>query len=319
MHSISEWWMWLGFFLLVSLVLAIDIFLLGRRKAHRISIKEALTWVSIWISLALLFNLFLWWYLIHTAGVVIAHQKAMEFLTGYLIEESLSIDNMFIFIMIFNYFAVPHEYQRRVLLYGVMGAIVMRLGIILLGVFLVEKFHWILYIFGLVLIATGIKMFIFSEQKFDFTENWVLRWMRTYLRVSTAFHEEKFFIKQGNLLYATPLFLALVLIEVSDLIFALDSLPAIFAITNDPFIVFTSNIFAIMGLRALYFLLANIAERFHLLRYGIALILVFIGFKMLLSYWFKMPIYIALGVVVITLAGSMVLSLQQTARRKEGK
>lgn len=319
MHSISEWWMWLGFFLLVSLVLAIDIFLLGRKKAHRISIKEALTWVSIWVSLALLFNLFLWWYLIHTAGAAIANQKAMEFLTGYLIEESLSIDNMFIFIMIFNYFAVPHEYQRRVLLYGVMGAIIMRLGIILLGVFLVEKFHWILYIFGLILIATGIKMFIFSEQKFDLTENWVLRWMRTYLRVSTSFHDEKFFIKQGGLLYVTPLFLVLVLIEVSDLIFALDSLPAIFAITNDPFIVFTSNIFAIMGLRALYFLLANIAERFHLLKYGIAFVLVFIGFKMLLSYWFKIPIYIALGVVILTLAGSIVLSLQQAAKRGKGK
>ncbi|WP_232220328.1 TerC/Alx family metal homeostasis membrane protein [Legionella tunisiensis] len=229
------------------------IFFIGQKKAHRITSKEALIWVSVWVSLALLFNLLLWWYLIQAAGAVIANQKAMEFLTSYLIEESLSIDNMFIFIMIFNYFAVPHDYQRRVLLYGVMGAIIMRLGIILSGVFLIATFHWILYIFGLILVATGIKMVVFSEQSFDLKDNLVLRWMRAYLRVSASFHDEKFFIKQNGLLYVTPLFLVLILIEVSDLIFALDSLPAVFAITNDPFIVFTSNIFAIMGLRALYF------------------------------------------------------------------
>jgi tellurite resistance protein TerC len=258
------------------------------------------------------FNLLLWKYLTYTTSPTIANQKAMEFFTGYLIELSLSVDNMFIFIMIFSYFAIPAEYQRRVLLYGVLGAIIMRLVMILIGVILVTKFHWILYLFGLLLFITGIKMLIFANAKLDLQQSPVLRWMRKHLRITETLYEEKFILYQNKLLYVTPLLLVLVLIEMSDLIFALDSIPAIFAITEDPFIIFTSNIFAILGLRALYFFLANIAERFYFLKYGIALILIFIGFKMIIAYWLKIPIYAALGVVAAILIASIIISLSRT-------
>ena len=220
---------------------------------------------------------------------------------------------MFIFVMLFGYFAVPAEYQRRVLLFGVLGAIVMRLFMILFGVWVVAKFHWILYVFGLFLTITGVKMFIFANQKPDLDNNPVLNWMRNHLRITKKFHNEKFFVRQNKMLYVTPLFLVLVLIEVSDLIFAVDSIPAVFSVTSDPFIVFTSNIFAVFGLRALYFLIANMANRFHLLKYGLAFILVFVGFKMLIAYWFKIPISIALGVVVVTLVFCIALSIYQTS------
>lgn len=319
MTTISEWWMWVVFFVFVLIMLAVDMFLLGGRKAHRVSTREALSWVIVWVTLALVFNFLLWWYLLHTAGPTIANEKALEFLTGYLIEESLSVDNMFIFVMIFTYFAVPAEYQRRVLLFGVLGAIVMRLVMILLGVWVVAKFHWILYIFGLFLVFTGLKMFIFADHQPDLDKNPVLRWMRNHLRITKKFHGEKFFIWQKGLLYVTPLFLVLILIEVSDLIFAVDSIPAIFAVTNDPFIIFTSNIFAILGLRALYFLVANMANRFHLLKYGFAFILVFVGCKMLIAPWFKIPIFIALGVVVTTLICCVLLSAYQTSSSRRRK
>lgn len=309
MESISEWWLWAGFFVFIFVMLAVDIFLLGGKKVHRVSTRESLSWVTVWVTLALMFNLLLWQYLTHTAGSAIANQKAMEFFTGYLIEFSLSVDNMFIFIMIFSYFAVPPEYQRRILLYGVLGAIVMRLMMILFGVLLVMKFHWILYLFGLLLVITGIKMLIFAEEKPDLGKNPIYNCMRRYLRVTDKIYGEQFVVRKNKLLYVTPLFLVLILIESSDLIFALDSIPAIFAITDDPFIIFTSNIFAILGLRSLYFLLANIADRFYLLKYGIAVILIFIGCKMLLAYWFKVPIFIALSVVAIILIVSMLLSL----------
>lgn len=309
MESISEWWLWAGFFVFILVMLAVDIFLLGGKKAHRVSTRESLCWVIVWMSLACMFNLLLWQYLTHTAGSVIANQKALEFFTGYLIEFSLSVDNMFIFIMIFTYFAVSAEYQRRILLYGVLGAIVMRLMMILLGVFLVSRFHWILYIFGLLLVITGIKMLLFANEKPDFSTNPIFYWIRKHVRVTETIHNEKFFVRKNKLLYITPLFLVLIFIETSDLIFALDSIPAIFAITDDPFIIFTSNIFAILGLRSLYFLLANIADRFYLLKYGIALILIFIGCKMLMAYWFTIPVLLALSVVAIILLVSILVSL----------
>lgn len=311
MTTISAWWMWIGFFVFVLMMLAVDMFLLGGKKVHRVSTKEALSWAVVWVTLAFAFNLLLWWYLTHTSGHVIANEKALEFLTGYLIEKSLSIDNMFIFVMIFSYFAVPAEYQRRILLFGVLGAIVMRLVMILLGVLVIAKFHWILYIFGLFLMVTGIKMFIFSDKPPDLDKNPVLRWMRNHLRITDKFHGGKFLVRQNKILYVTPLFLVLILIEVSDLIFAVDSIPAIFAVTEDPFIIVTSNIFAILGLRALYFLLVNMHDRFHLLKYGLAFILVFVGFKMLIAYWFKIPIFIALGIVIFTLVFCIVLSIHQ--------
>ncbi|MBX3708764.1 MAG: TerC family protein [Gammaproteobacteria bacterium] len=318
MHTISEWWMWLGFIAFIVIMLAIDLFLLGGKKSHRVSTREALSWAIVWITLALMFNLLLWQYLLHTAGPMIAKEKSLEFFTGYLIEKSLSMDNIFIFIMIFNYFSIPLEYQRRVLLYGVLGAILMRLILITLGIFLVTKFHWILYIFGLFLFITGIKMLLFTEKKPDLNKNFMLRFVRNHLRITDNLHKEHFFIIKNKLLYATPLFLVLILIEASDLIFAIDSIPAIFAITNDPFIVFTSNIFAILGLRSLYFLLANMVDQFHFLKFGLALILIFVGCKMLIAHWYKIPVAITLSFVIITLIISIVLSILRNTTEKAG-
>lgn len=303
--------MWAGFFLLVIATLFIDLFLLGGKKSHRVSTAEALTWVIIWICLALIFNLLLWWYLMQTEGHAVANQKALEFFTGYTIEKTLSVDNMFIFVVLFRYFAVPAEYQRRVLIFGMFSAVVMRLIMILLGVWIIAKFHWILYLFGAFLIITGIKMLLMSHQQPNLDSNPLLKWLLKYLRVTKEYHGEKFLVLRNHLWYVTPLFITLILIEVTDLVFAVDSIPAIFAVTQDPFIIFTSNIFAILGLRALYFLLANMMEKFHFLKYGIALILVFAGFKMVIAPWFKIPILIALSVIVIILAGCIVLSMSK--------
>ena len=301
--------MWAGFIVFVLAMLALDLFVFGGKKAHRVKVKEALSWVVAWICLSLAFAGLLWWYLNDTQGAVIAQRKTLEFLAGYLIEQSLSIDNMFVFVMIFGYFAVPPELQRRVLLYGVLGAIVMRAGMILAGVWLVTQFAWILYVFGAFLVFTGIKMIVFAEAEPDLEQNPLLRWLRGHLRITANFHGEKFFVRQNGLLWATPMFLVLLLIEASDVIFAVDSIPAIFAVTTDPFIVFTSNIFAIMGLRALYFLLADMADRFHLLKYGLAIVLVFIGGKMLAVPWFHIPIQWSLSIVGAIILISVILSL----------
>jgi len=304
--------MWAGFIVFVLAMLALDLFVFGGRKSHKVSVKEALAWVIVWVSLALAFAGLLWWYLNDTQGAEVARTKTLEFLAGYLIEQSLSVDNMFVFVMIFGYFAVPPELQRRVLLYGVLGAIVMRAGMILAGVWLVTQFAWILYVFGAFLVLTGIKMLIFAEAEPDLEQNPLLRWLRGHLRITPNFHGESFFVRQNGILWATPMFLVLVLIEASDVVFAVDSIPAIFAVTTDPFIVFTSNIFAIMGLRALYFLLADMADRFHLLKYGLAIVLVFIGGKMLAMPWFHMPIQWSLAIVgsiiLVSVAASLMLS-----------
>lgn len=318
-HTISTWWMWLAFFIFVLTMLALDMVVFGGKKSHKVTTREALTWTAIWVSCALVFNVLFWWYLKTYHSLAIANQKALEFFTGYLIEESLSVDNMFVFLMIFNYFAVPPAYQRRVLLYGVIGAIVMRLLMILMGTWLVNELHWILYVFGFFILVTGIKMIFVAENQKELGDNFIIKGMRRYLRVTDTFHDEHFFVKQNLLWYVTPLFLVLVSIEISDLIFALDSIPAIFAITNDPFIIFTSNIFAIMGLRALYFLLANMALRFYLLKYGIALILIFIGVKMLIAPWVVIPILVALSIVVTILATTVILSLFIKPPRSERK
>ncbi|MGE7958295.1 TerC family protein [Pseudomonas sp. NPDC089530] len=308
MH-IGEPWMWFAFIIFVLAMLALDLFVFGGRKAHRVSVREASCWVIAWCVLALAFAGLLWWYLEGEFGPEIAQRKTLEFLTGYLIEQSLSIDNMFIFVMIFGYFAVPPELQRRVLLYGVLGAIVMRAAMIFAGVWLVSQFAWLLYAFGVFLIITGIKMLLFAQQQPNLADNPLLRWIQGHLRITNGFHGERFFVKQGGRHWATPMFLVLVLIEASDLMFAVDSIPAIFAITTDPFIVFTSNIFAIMGLRALYFLLADMADRFHLLKYGLAIVLVFIGAKMTLMPWFHMPVEWSLAVVGGIILASVLLSL----------
>lgn len=316
LETVATWWMWAGFIVFVLTMLVLDMFVLGGRGAHKVSAKEALGWSAAWIGLALLFNLGLWWYLDGQAGREVANEKALEFFTGYLIEKSLSVDNIFVFLMIFGYFAVPAEYQRRVLLYGVLGAIALRAVMILLGVWLVTMFHWVLYLFGAFLVVTGVKMFLFAEHKPDLEKNPVLRWMRGHLKITVGFEGERFFTVRNGVRYATPLFLVLVLVEASDVVFALDSIPAIFAVTEDPFIVFTSNIFAILGLRALYFLLADVADRFHLLKYGLALVLMFVGTKMLIVDWFKIPVTVALGVVATIIATAMILSIAVSRERR---
>ena len=307
--------MWVAFIVFVLAMLALDLFVLGGKKAHRVSVREASAWVIAWVTLALTFGALLWWHLDGSVGREVANRKALEFVTGYLIEQSLSVDNMFVFVMIFTYFAVPPELQRRVLLYGVLGAIVMRAGMILAGVWVVREFAWILYVFGAFLVITGIKMLVFADKKPDLERNPLLRWLRGHMRITEGFHGQAFFVRREGLLYATPMFLVLVMIEASDLVFAVDSIPAIFAVTTDPFIVFTSNIFAIMGLRALYFLLADMADRFHLLKYGLAIVLVFIGGKMLAMPWFHMPVQWSLAIVGGIIALSVVLSLQRSPRK----
>ncbi|MDR7097323.1 tellurite resistance protein TerC [Hydrogenophaga laconesensis] len=309
--------MWAGFIVFVLAMLALDLFVLGGNKAHRVSVKEAGSWVAAWVTLAFTFAALMWWYLDANVGREMADRKTLEFITGYLIEQTLSVDNMFVFVMIFSYFAVPPELQRRVLLYGVLGAIVMRAGMILAGVWLVSEFAWILYVFGVFLIVTGIKMLVFADKQPDLEKNPLLRWLRAHMRITPVFHGEKFFVRINGVRWATPMFLVLMMIEVSDLVFAVDSIPAIFAVTTDPFIVFTSNIFAIMGLRALYFLLADIAERFHLLKYGLALVLVFIGGKMLAAPWFHMPVQWSLAIVGSVILVSILLSLKFSARKSD--
>lgn len=315
MYSTGKWWMWLGFLVFIVIVVTIDLFLLGRKKDHKVTIREALAWVAVWFSFAMLFNALLWWYLTQSHGDLFANQKALEFFSGYLIEQSLSTDNMFAFLMIFNYFAIPAQYQRRVLIYGVLSAIVLRLIVILGGTWLVSELHWILYLFGVFLVFTGIKMLMPAKEESNLANNPLLVWLRRHIRVTEKLSDEHFFIKINKIWYATPLFLVLVLIEISDLVFALDSIPAIFAITNDAFIIFTSNIFAILGLRALYFLLSNMAERFHLLRYGIAIMLTFIGVKMLLAHWVEIPILLALTILVVILGTTILLSIVYRPRR----
>jgi len=307
--------MWTGFAAIVIALLLVDLLLVGGGKQHKVSLKEAATWSLIWIAVALAFNGAIWWYLDVNAGRELANQKAMEFFTGYLIEKALAVDNVFVWLMLFGYFAIPIELQRRVLLYGVLGAIVMRTGMIFGGSWLISQFHWILYLFGAFLLFTGAKMLWMADKEPDMANNPLLRWLRGHMKISDTLHEERFFVVKQGVRYATPLFLVLILVEISDLIFAVDSIPAIFAITTDPFIVLTSNIFAIMGLRAMYFLLADFADRFVLLKYGLAVILLFIGAKMMLIDLFHIPIAISLGIVGLILLASMGLSLWYSARK----
>jgi len=314
LQSIGTWWMWVGFGVFVIAMLGIDMFALGRKGAHKVSAKEALVWSLIWFALAMLFGGLLWGWLDHTIGREVADTKVMEYLTGYLLEKTLAMDNIFVFVMIFSYFAVPLEFQKRILVYGVLGAIVLRALMILLGAWLIAQFHWVLYVFGAFLLITGIKMFIFADHEPDLAKNPILNWLRNHVRITENYHGDKFWVYEKGVRWFTPMFLVLVLIEISDVVFAMDSIPAIFAITNDPFIVFTSNIFAILGLRALYFLLADMADRFHLLKYGLAVVLIFVGTKMLIVDWIKIPVTVSLSVVIAVLGISILLSLKSNRR-----
>ncbi|NHZ36140.1 TerC family protein [Massilia rubra] len=317
LETIASAPMWAGFVGFVLLMLALDLFVFGGNKAHKVSVKEAGAWSLVWVSLALLFNGGLWWYLKGTVGAEIADQKALEFFSGYLIEKALSVDNVFVFLLIFTAFQVPQQYQRRVLIYGVLGAIVMRAVMISAGAWVVSEFSWVLYLFGAFLLFTGLRMLVAVDEEPDVANNPILRFARRHLRVAEDDHGERFFISKDGLRYVTPLFLVLLLIEVTDLVFAVDSIPAIFAITTDPFIVFTSNMFAILGLRALYFLLVDVADRFHLLKYGLAMVLTFIGAKMLIMPWYHVPVQASLAVVAVLIAASCVASLVIT--RKDDK
>jgi tellurite resistance protein TerC len=319
MESFATIPMWIGFVVFVLVMLAIDMAVLGGRHAHRVSVREALGWSIAWFALALLFNLLLWWHIDGIAGREAANRTGLEFLSGYLIEKSLSVDNIFVFLMLFRYFSVPPEFQRRVLLFGVIGAIAMRALMVLLGAWLISQFSWILYLFGAFLLITGVKMLLLAHQEPDLASNPLLRWMRGHLRIAEDHHGERFFVVKNGLRHATPLFLVLVMVEATDLVFAVDSIPVIFAITSDPFIVFTSNMFAIMGLRALYFLLADMADRFHYMKYGLALVLVFIGAKMIAGYWVHLSVGISLAVVALILLASVLVSLRLTpSRRRTG-
>ena len=309
LESIASVPMWAGFIAFVLLMLALDLFVFGGNKAHKVSVKEAAIWSLVWVSMAMIFNGGLWWYLNGTVGAEVANQKALEFFSGYLIEKALSVDNVFVFLLIFSAFQVPIQYQRRVLIYGVLGAIVMRAVMILAGAWVVSEFSWVLYLFGSFLLITGVRMLVAADSEPDVANNPVLRFARRHLRVADGDHGEKFMVVKGGLRYVTPLFLVLILIEVTDLIFAVDSIPAIFAITTDPFIVFTSNLFAILGLRALYFLLVDVADRFHLLKFGLAMVLVFIGAKMLIMPWYHVPVEASLVVVAVLIASSCLASV----------
>ena len=297
MNTVGTPLLWGGFAVVVAIMLAIDLLLQGRRGAHGMTMKQAAAWSLVWVTLSLLFNAAFWWYLVQTEGRAVADPQALAFLTGYLIEKALAVDNVFVWLMLFSYFSVPAALQRRVLVYGVLGAIVLRTIMIFTGSWLISQFDWILYIFGAFLLFTGVKMALAHEDESGIGDKPLVRWLRGHLRMTDTIDNEHFFVRKNGLLYATPLMLVLILVELSDVIFAVDSIPAIFAVTTDPFIVLTSNLFAILGLRAMYFLLAGVAERFSMLKYGLAVILVFIGIKMLIVDFYHIPIAVSLGVV----------------------
>lgn len=298
-----------GFSLLVALLLAVDFLLLRTQGSHRVSMKEAAWWSVVWFAAAGAFGAWFWWYLNGQFGAGVANQKTLEYATGYLIEKGLAIENVFVWITIFTYFSIPPEFQKRVLLWGVVGAIVMRAVLIYLGALLIQQFSWIFYLFGAFLVATGIKMFLFTGKKSDLGSNPLLRWLRNHAPLTATLHGERFVVLEKGRRVFTPLFLVLVLVEATDLIFAVDSIPAIFAVTSDPFIVFTANTFAILGLRAMYFLLADIAERFHLLGYGLAIIVALVGVKMLIIDLYKVPVLWMLATVAAVLLISIAASL----------
>jgi len=311
MDTIAPLWLWFFFGGSVLVALFVDFVVLRKQGAHEVSVKEAINWSLVWVALSLAFNGLFWWAIKDSTGdVALANTRALEFLTGYLIEKSLAVDNIFVFLMIFTYFSVPAAYQKRVLMYGIIGAIVLRTVMILVGGWLIAEFHWVLYLFGAFLLITGIKMWWAAGQEPDLESNPALKLLRRTMPVSKNFDGERFFTVENGKRVATPLLLVIALVGMTDVIFAVDSIPAIFAITNDPFIVLTSNIFAILGLRAMYFLLAAMASKFHLLSYGLAVVLAFIGTKMMLIDVIKIPVLISLGVVVAILAITMVLSLR---------
>lgn len=320
MNTVGTPLLWGGFAVVVAIMLAIDLLLQGRRGSHSMTMKQAAGWSILWVTLSLLFNAAFWWYLVQTQGRAVADPQALAFLTGYLIEKALAVDNVFVWLMLFSYFAVPPALQRRVLVYGVLGAIALRTIMIFAGSWLISQFDWLLYVFGAFLLFTGVKMALAKEDDSGIGDKPLVRWIRSHLRMTDKIESERFFTRKNGVLFATPLLLVLILVELSDVIFAVDSIPAIFAVTTDPFIVLTSNLFAILGLRAMYFLLAGVAERFSMLKYGLSVILVFIGVKMLIVDFYHIPVAISLGVVggilTVTLLINAWVNKQHDKQRK---
>jgi TerC family integral membrane protein len=303
-------WLWIGFNVFVLAMLALDLGVF-HRKSHAVSGREALTWSIVWISLSLIFNavIYFYWDRMMPDSMYTNRDAALAFFTGYLIEKSLSVDNIFVFILIFSFFGVPAAYQHRILFWGILGALVMRGTLIVVGAALLEQFHWIIYIFGAFLIFTGIRMAWQHDENLEPDKNPVVKFFRRFMPVTENFERGQFFVRRAGKLMATPLFLILLVVESTDLIFAVDSIPAIFAVTQDPFIVYTSNVFAILGLRALYFLLANVMDKFQYLKFGLSAVLIFIGVKMVIVDFYKIPIGVSLGVVAGILTISILASL----------
>ena len=318
METIGTLWLYLAFFGLVAAMLIIDFLGFRNSQGQEVKVKTAACWSIAWVSVAALFGGGLWLYLQQTAGVAIANTKVMEYFAGYLLEKSLAVDNVFVWLMIFAAFAIPPALQRKLLLYGVLGAIVLRTVFIFIGAWFVQEFSWVLYIFGAFLVYTGFKFLKGQDDEEKNIEDMaILKWLRKHLRITPQMQGDKFFVRQNGMLWATPLFLVLILVEASDVIFAVDSIPAIFAVTTDPFIVLTANLMAILGLRAMFFLLSGAASKMHYLPYGLGLILLFIGFKMLMLDVFHMPIWISLGFIVITLGITAWLSIRHSKKHHE--
>lgn len=311
-------WLWIGFNLFVLALLAIDLGVF-HRKAHTVSIKEAAIWSAVWISLSLLFNLgiYFFWDVISPTSSYTNSEAALAFLAGYLIEKSLSVDNIFVFVVLFSFFAVPAAYQHRVLFWGIIGALIMRGSLIAVGAALLHEFHWIIYVFGAFLIYTGFRMASHKDTELIPDQNILIKIFRRIFPVTEAYEEDKFFVRRAGRLFATPLFIVLLVIESTDLIFAVDSIPAIFAVTDNAFIVYTSNVFAILGLRSLYFLLAGVVDKFHYLKLGLSVVLVFVGVKMLIVDIYKIPIALSLGVIATILTASIVASWIRAKRSKD--
>lgn len=316
METIGNLWLYLAFFGLVAVMLTVDFLGFKQKQGQDVKIRTAAYWSMAWVSVAILFGGGLWLYLQQTAGIAIANTKVMEYFAGYLLEKSLAIDNVFVWLMIFAAFAIPPALQRKILLYGVLGAIVLRTIFIFIGAWFVQEFSWVLYIFGAFLVYTGFKFLKGHEEDPNIEDMAILKWLRKHIRITPKLEGDKFFVRQNGMLWATPLFLVLILVEASDVIFAVDSIPAIFAVTSDPFIVLTANLMAILGLRAMFFLLAGSASKMHYLPYGLGLILLFIGFKMLMLDVFHMPIWISLGFIVITLAITAWLSIRYNKKQE---
>jgi tellurite resistance protein TerC len=308
MHHETSLTIWISFVVFILLVLLLDLGVF-HKKSHTVGFKESMTWSGIWIAMAMAFSVIIYFWR--------GEEDFHLFLTGYIIEKSLSVDNLFVFLLIFGYFKIPNQYQHKVLFYGILGALVMRAFFIWAGIAMLEKFSWMIYIFGGFLIFSGFKMLMPHSDEHDLEKSWVIRWTKKIFPTSPHFHDDKFFVKLDGAWLITPLFITLVFVEFSDLVFAVDSIPAIIGITNDPFLVFTSNVFAILGLRSLYFALKGFADIFHYLKYGLAFILMFIGFKMLIMHWYHVPVILTMAVIFLILFASVVVSIVSNKRKKK--